>query len=185
MVNCDVEPCFEFETERREVRVRLNYATIHRNPPPSTIIHHHPPPAKIYPPPPTTTQKMDHYPANAKIYSYITSGLDKLCHHPPPSTTSQNISTTTHQHPPPAKIYPLPTTITQNRPSAPITSQNISTTTHHHLPPSNTTNHQPQYIHHHQPQSTIYPSKKVFYKKNINNILKYLYFKVNDEKYFD
>ena len=81
--------------------VRLNYATTHHDPPPSTTnsplskiyppppttsqnmsttthhqpkyIHHHPPPAKIYPPLPTISQKMDHHPAKAKIYSYITS----------------------------------------------------------------------------------------------------------------
>ena len=57
-------------------------------------------------------------------------------------------------HPPPAKIHPLrcPTT---------------------HL--------QPKCIHHHQQQSKIYPSKKLFYKKNI----KMFYSKVNDKKYFD
>ena len=72
--------------------------TTHHHPPPLTTTHQHPPPAKIYPPPPTTTahhqpkyihqnppsakiypplpttsQKMDHHPAKAKIYSYITS----------------------------------------------------------------------------------------------------------------
>ena len=49
------------------------------------------------------------------------------------------------------------------------------------MPPPTTTHHQPKYIHHHpppptdsqnishhhQPQSKIYPSNKVFYKKNI------------------
>ena len=52
--------------------------TTHYHPPPSTTthhqpkyIHHHPPPAKIYPPLPTISQKMDHHPAKAKIYSYI------------------------------------------------------------------------------------------------------------------
>ena len=53
---------------------------IHHDPPPSTAsqniftsTHQHPPPATIYPPPPTTlTQKMDHHPAKARIYSYIT-----------------------------------------------------------------------------------------------------------------
>ena len=60
-----------------------------------------------------------------------------------PGSAPQSISTTTHHHPP-----------------QPTTSQNISNTTHHH--------HQlPKYIHHHQPQSKIYPSKKRFYKKNI------------------
>ena len=69
---------------------RLNYTTTHHHPSPPTTIHqrpsppttshnisitthHHPPPAKIYSPLPTTTQKMDHNPAKAKIYSYITS----------------------------------------------------------------------------------------------------------------
>ena len=69
---------------------RLNYATTHHHPPPPTTIHqspsppttsqnisitthHYPTPAKIYAPLPTTTQKMDHNPAKAKIYSYITS----------------------------------------------------------------------------------------------------------------
>ena len=49
-------------------------------------------------------------------------------HHPPPAkicplplTTSQNISTATHHHLPPAKIYPPP----------PTTSQYISTTAYH------------------------------------------------------
>ena len=72
------------------MRVRLNYATIHHDPaqpttthhhppPPTTIknisttTHCHPPPAKIYPPLPTTSQKMDHHPSKAKTYSYITS----------------------------------------------------------------------------------------------------------------
>ena len=44
--------------------------TTHRQP---IYIHDHPPPAKIYPPPHTTSQKIDHHPAKAKIYSYITS----------------------------------------------------------------------------------------------------------------
>ena len=61
-------------------------------------------------------------------------------HHLPPPTTSQNISTTIHHHPPPAKIYPPP----------PTTSQNISTTIHHHPPTAKiyptTTNHSPKYI---------------------------------------
>ena len=39
----------------------------------STTTHYHLPPAKICPPPPTTSQKMDHRPAKAKIYSYVTS----------------------------------------------------------------------------------------------------------------
>ena len=61
--------------------------TIHHHPPPAKIylpppttthhqskyIHYHPPRARIYPPPPTTSQKMDHHPAKAKIYSCITS----------------------------------------------------------------------------------------------------------------
>ena len=77
--------------------VRLNYATTHHDSPPPTTIHHHPPPAKVWPPPPTTihhqpkyihhlpppakiypplstiSQKMDHQPAKAEIYWYITS----------------------------------------------------------------------------------------------------------------
>ena len=60
--------------------VRLNYATTHHDsPPPTTIhhqpkyIHHLPPPAKIYPPLSTISQKMDHQPAKAEIYWYITS----------------------------------------------------------------------------------------------------------------
>ena len=54
-------------------------------------------------------------------------GQTKLCHHPPPPTTSQNISTTSqnisttthhqpkyiHHHPPPAKVYPPLPTISQ------------------------------------------------------------------------
>ena len=61
--------------------------TTHRYPPPAKIypppptttnhypkcIYHHPPPAKIHRPLPTTSQKMDHHPAEAKIYSHITS----------------------------------------------------------------------------------------------------------------
>ena len=61
--------------------------TTHHHPPPAKIyppppttthqqpkyIHHHPPPAKVYPPLPTISQKMDHHPAKAKIYWYITS----------------------------------------------------------------------------------------------------------------
>ena len=61
--------------------------TIHHHPPPAKIcppppttthhqpkyFHNHPPPAKMYPPLPTISQKMDHHPAIAKIYSYITS----------------------------------------------------------------------------------------------------------------
>ena len=42
----------------------------------SKYIHHHPPPAKIYLPLPTTSQKLDHQPAKAKVYSYITSFWD-------------------------------------------------------------------------------------------------------------
>ena len=38
----------------------------------------------------------------------------------------------------------------------------------------------PTTIHHHQQQSKIYPSKKLFYKKNI----KIFYSEVNDEKHF-
>ena len=49
-------------------------ATIyHHPPPPTTTTYHHPPPAKIYPPLLTNTQKMNQHPAQAKIYSYITS----------------------------------------------------------------------------------------------------------------
>ena len=54
--------------------------TTHNHSPPSTTfphqpryIHHPPPPAKIYPSLPTISQKVDHHPAKAKIYSYITS----------------------------------------------------------------------------------------------------------------
>ena len=43
--------------------VRLNYATTHVQ---QIYIHRHPPS-------PTTTPKMDHHPAKAKIYSYMTS----------------------------------------------------------------------------------------------------------------
>ena len=39
----------------------------------STTTHHHPLPTKIYPPLTSTTQKMDHRPAKAKIYSKIAS----------------------------------------------------------------------------------------------------------------
>ena len=64
---------------------------------------------------------------------------------------------------------------THNHPKPP-------TTTTHNLPlPSITTHHQPKYIHHHPPQSKIYPSKKVFCKKNI----KIFYSEVNDEKHFN
>ena len=75
---------------RNNLWVRLNYATTHHHPPlakicpppptppttsqnTSTTTHHHPPPANIYPPLPTISQKMDHHPAKAKIYWYITS----------------------------------------------------------------------------------------------------------------
>ena len=76
----------------------VNYATTHHppssttthhqpkyihHPPPtttsqniSTTTHHYWPPAKIHLPPPTTTQKIDHHPAKAKVYSYVTS----FCH---------------------------------------------------------------------------------------------------------
>ena len=69
--------CCKFE------RVRLNYATTHRDRPWPKTIHHHPPPAKICPPPPTNSQntstttyhfqKIDHSPTKAKIYLYIIS----------------------------------------------------------------------------------------------------------------
>ena len=78
---------------------------------------------------------------------YLFLGYATSHNHRPLSTTihqqpkCQNISTTTQHHPPTAKIYPLP---------------------------SNTTHRQPKYIHNQQEQSRIYPSKKVFYKKNIN-----------------
>ena len=108
-------------------------------------------------------------------------GQTKPCHHPPTPTSNQNISTTTHHHSPP-----------------PTNSQNISSTIHyypqpltiiHHQPPTakiqspspTTTHHQPKYINHHQQQSEIYLSKKVFHKKNI----KTFYSKVEDEKHFD
>ena len=67
---------------------------------------------------------------------------------------------TTHHCPTPsttAHHHPLPSTYTHHRPPPLTNNQNISTTTHHN----------PKYIHHHPPQSKIYPSK-VFYKKNIN-----------------
>ena len=55
-------------------RFRLNNATSHHCPPPPTTIHHHqPPPTKMHSWQPTITQKMDHHPAKAKIYPYITS----------------------------------------------------------------------------------------------------------------
>ena len=63
------------------------------------------------------------------------SGQTKLCHHPPPSTTTHHYprpSTTTHHQP--KHIH--------HQPPSPSTSQNISTTT---------TRHQPKYIHHHPP----------------------------------
>ena len=41
--------------------------------PPRPTLHHHLLPAKIHPSLPTTSQKMDHHPAKAKIYSYVTS----------------------------------------------------------------------------------------------------------------
>ena len=56
------------------------YAKICHDPPPPTsthhqpkYIHHYPPPAKIYLTPHITTQKMDHHPVKARIYSYITT----------------------------------------------------------------------------------------------------------------
>ena len=71
-------------------------------------------------------------------------GQTKLCHHPPPAkiyprppTISQNISSTTHHQ---SKYI-------HHHPPPPTTSQNISTTTHH----------QSKYIHHHLPQAKIYP----------------------------
>ena len=89
---------------------------------------------------------------------------------PPHTTTHHNPAppTTTHHHPPPS-----------------TTSQNISTTTHHHQQPaklpSTTPHRQPKYIHHQPPQSKIYPSKRVFYKKNV----KIIYIEAKDEKHFD
>ena len=78
-----------------------------------------------------------------KIFDFFLEyemGLAKLCHHPPPSTT-------THHHPPPpttSQIYPPPPTTahyqpnisplptsTPHHPSPPTTSQNISTATYH------------------------------------------------------
>ena len=64
------------------------------------------------------------------------------------------------------ETIPPPTTIHHHPPSAEIFAPPPSTTTHHHPPPFTTTHQQPRYIHHLQPQSKIYPSKKVFYKKN-------------------
>ena len=78
-------------------------------------------------------------------------------YHPPPPTTI-------HHHPPPP-----PTTIHQHPPLSTTTHHHppTPTTVHHYPPPYTTTHQQPKYIHHHPPQSKIYPSKKVFYKKNI------------------
>ena len=63
-------------------------------------------------------------------------------------------------------------------------------TTHHYPPLPTTTHHQSKYfhqhpptakyIHHHQTQPKIYPSK-MFYKKNV----KIFHSKVKDEKHFD
>ena len=57
-------------------------------------------------------------------------GQTKLCHHPPPSTSTHHqpqyvhhhppIPTTIHHHPPPAKIYPLLPTISQKMNRHPV-----------------------------------------------------------------
>ena len=92
-----------------------------------------------------------------QTYKASTTGQTKLCHHPPPAKIYPPPPIATHQHAPPSKIYPPP----------PTTNQSISTTIH-------PTQQQPKYIHHHQPQSKIYSSKRRFYKKNIKIfILKY------------
>ena len=81
--------------------------------------------------------------------------------------------TTTHQHIPP------PTTIHHHPPLSTTTHQQPKYI-HHHSSPLTTTHRQPKYINQQQ-QSKIYPSKKVFHKKNI----KIFYSKVNNEKHFD
>ena len=86
-------------------------------------------------------------------------------HHDPPQSSA------THYHPPP------PTTI-HHQPKY------IHHTHHHQQPaklPSTTAHRQPKYIHHQPPQSKIYPSKRVFYKKNV----KIFYLEAKDEKHFD
>ena len=64
---CVAEIYTLLQTSRKMGRTKLCHH------PPRPTIHHHPLPAKIHPPLPTTSQKMDHHPAKAKIYSYVTS----------------------------------------------------------------------------------------------------------------
>ena len=83
---------------------------------------------------------------------------------------------TTHHHPPPAKIHPPSPTITYNHSPPFTTTHQQPKYIHHHPPPPTTSQNisntmpttlrQPNYIHHHQQQTKIYPSKRVFYKKN-------------------
>ena len=74
---------------------------------------------------------------------------------PPPTTIycHSPTFTTTHRH-----HSPPPTATIHHHPPPP-------TTIHQHPPPS--AHRLPKYINHHLPQPKIYPSKKVFYKKNI------------------
>ena len=79
----------------------------------------------------------------------IIKGQTKLCHHSlPPSTIHHQLKYIHHHHPPLPNNSQNISTSTHNHPPAPTTSQNISTTTQR----------QSKYIHHHQPQSKIYPS---------------------------
>ena len=84
---------------------------------------------------------------------------------PPPKDTHNHppLPTTAHSHPPPSTV------IRRHQPP-PRNRQVISTTSHQ----------RPKYIHYHLPQSKIYPSKKVFYKKNI----KMFYSEVNTKNIF-
>ena len=66
-ISCVAEIYTLLQTSRKMGRTKLCHH------PPRPTIHHHPLPAKIHPPLPTTSQKMDHHPAKAKIYSYVTS----------------------------------------------------------------------------------------------------------------
>ena len=72
--------------------VGLSYTTIHHYPPPLTTTHH-------YPPPLTTTH---HQP---KYIPYHPLAPTSIHQHPPAPTTSQNISATTHHHPPIANTF--------------------------------------------------------------------------------
>ena len=54
--------------------------------------------------------------STGKDYDALKMGPTKLCHHPPPAKIYPPPPTITHHHPPPAEIYPPTPTTTHQQP---------------------------------------------------------------------